>query len=110
MRLPNRENAFVPQPKLTEYLLSETHPVGRSKAQYLKNMGYDATYAGVLEEGLLQIAHDEAVTDLVTSEYGTKYVIDGSLRTPMGPAMQVRTVWFLQIGDSRPRFVTAYPL
>ena len=109
MRLSNRENAFVPQQKLTEYLLSETHPIGKAKAQYLNNMGYDAAHAGVLEEGLLQIAHDEVVTDLVTSEYGTKYFIDGSLSTPMGSAMQVPTVWITQLWDSRSRFVTAYP-
>jgi hypothetical protein len=36
MKLPTRENAFVPPSKLKDYLLSETHVVGRSKAKFFR--------------------------------------------------------------------------
>jgi hypothetical protein len=39
MRLPNAEKAVIERRKLTEYLLSETHPAGRFKAQFFKNLG-----------------------------------------------------------------------
>jgi len=49
MKLPNSENAYVPSAKLVEYMLSEIHPIGRAKALFLKNLGYDNTDAGTLE-------------------------------------------------------------
>lgn len=34
MKLPNAEQMFIPQRKLIDYLLSTTHPSGRSKAAF----------------------------------------------------------------------------
>jgi hypothetical protein len=46
----------------------------------------------------------------MSSSYGTKYVIDGMIETPDNIAVQVRTVWIIEEGEDRPRFVTAYPV
>jgi len=35
MELPNKEKAYIPLAKLKDYLLSETHSVGKSKAKFL---------------------------------------------------------------------------
>jgi len=43
MRLPNGTNAYVPREKLVEYLLSETHAVGKSKARFFRGFGFDET-------------------------------------------------------------------
>ena len=110
MKLPNWENAYVPSSKLHGYLLSEVHPVGRAKALFLKNLGYDIRNSGTLEQDLLTFAREDDVTDIFTSEYGTKYVITGVLSTPSGETVMLRTVWIIDRGDSRPRFVTAYPI
>ena len=59
--MPNGENAFIPPAKLRDYLLSEIHPVGRSKALFLKNLGYDDTNEDVLMEDLLAIVRDQNV-------------------------------------------------
>lgn len=29
MKLPNKENAYIPIPKIIDYLLSETHTIGK---------------------------------------------------------------------------------
>src|SRR5262249_40607776 len=44
VELPNREQAYVPRKKLTDYLLSETHPEGRSKAIFFRGHGYNENY------------------------------------------------------------------
>ena len=62
-----------------------------------------------LERGLLAIAHSEEVLEVVDSRHGTKYVIEGALQTPGGATAWVRTVWIIDTGEARPRFVTAYP-
>jgi hypothetical protein len=40
MHLPDRERAFIPSAKLSNYLLSLSHPAGRSKARFLLAAGY----------------------------------------------------------------------
>jgi hypothetical protein len=109
MQLPNRENAYVPLPKLTEYLLSETHAVGRSKAKFFRSLGFNETNTAILEQQLLIIAHNQAIVEVTTSTHGTKYVVDGMIETPAGNSVRVRTIWIIEVGQDRSRFVTAYP-
>ena len=90
-------------------MLSETHAVGQAKAKYFRALGFDETNVHVLEQGLLTIAHNAMVQEVVSSPHGTKYVIDGFLETPRGSSPLLRTVWILETGEENPRFVTAYP-
>jgi hypothetical protein len=109
MQLPNREEAYVPTGKVTGYLLSLTHPIGHSKARWLRALGFDDSTADMLEQGLIAIAHTEEVGEALSSRHGTRYVIDGRLPTPSGETTLVRTVWIVDAGQTAPRFVTAYP-
>lgn len=110
MKLPNREKAYIPSGKLTAYLLSETHSVGKSKARLFRSAGYNETNATLLKEGLLTIAYTKDVLDTQSSEHGVKYVIEGMLQTPTGVTLSIRTIWIIDKGQDRPRFVTAYPV
>jgi len=56
MKLPNYQNALVPIEKLENYLLSDIHPTGRSKAIFLKNLGYDGNNTELLARAFLTIA------------------------------------------------------
>ncbi len=109
MKLPNLANAYIPPPKLKDYLLSETHAIGKSKAKFLRAFGFDETNVNVLAQALIAIAQSEEVKEVISSPYGTKYVIEGSLQTPMGRLVQVQTVWVIETEQNMPRFVTAYP-
>lgn len=109
MKLPNNENAYIPSSKLKGYLLSETHAAGRSKAKFLRAFGFNDANIELLERGLFTIAQTQEVNDVVDSPHGTKYVIDGSLQTPVGTTIRLRTVWIIDKGLDRPRFVTAIP-
>ncbi len=110
MVLPHRESAYIPQTKLTGYLLSETHPVGRFKARLFYAVGYDAMNTHLLEQALIDIAREKEVTEIISTPYGTMYVVDGALQTPRGTDLQMRTVWIIAAGESRPQLVTAYPV
>ena len=89
MHLPERNNAYIPPPKLSEYLLSETHAVGKSKAKFFRSLGFNETNTELLEHQLLTIAQIEPTTEVMSSSYGTKYVIDGMIETPDNIAVQV---------------------
>lgn len=109
MKLPNRNKAFVPPAKLQDYLLSYTHSVGQAKAKFFRELGFDETNVNVFESVLLSVAQTEDVLDVIATLFGTKYVVDGSISTPVGIDVNVRTVWIIEHGDNEPRFVTAYP-
>jgi hypothetical protein len=110
MRLPNAEKAIIERRKLTEYLLSETHPTGRFKAQFFKKLGFEQANVEKFEEWLRSIALNESVTEVVSSPYGVKYIVDAQITIPSAERVRVRTVWIVEWNDDRPRFVTAYPI
>ena len=110
MKLPGRKNAYIPPQKLKVYILSKTHSVGRWKARYFDGLGYNETNVDALERSLIAIAHSESVKDVISTAYGKKYIIEGSLQTPSGSLEDVRTVWIVEKGQDRPRFVTVYPI
>lgn len=109
MKLPNSDRAFIPRPKLRQYLLSKSHPVGRWKAELLGSLGFDELRADALEQALLDIARSQDAAEVIASPYGTLYIIEGDLQTPSGRTVRMRTVWIIEAGQDAPRFVTAYP-
>ncbi|MCB0166071.1 MAG: hypothetical protein KDI79_17690 [Anaerolineae bacterium] len=109
MNLPNNQEAYIPPEKLTNYLLSESHAVGKSKAKFFLLLGFEVTKSRTLEEGLLAIAQTEPVIEMETSSHGTKYIIEGIMNTPSGLSTRTRTVWIIETNQVKPRFVTAYP-
>ena len=110
MELPNRARAYVPVSKLLDYLLSEKHPVGRAKARFLREAGFDETNVELLEHGLLEIAQSGQVLEAQSSPYGTKYIVQGTIHAPQGERITLQTIWIIEVGQNRPRFVTAYPI
>jgi hypothetical protein len=110
MRLPNADDAQVEFEKLRYYLISETHPIGRSKGRFFRSIGFDESRLAVLKHGLIAIARTEDIVEAVASPHGTKYIVDGSIATPSGEQVRLRTVWIVDKGQDNPRFVTAYPM
>ena len=94
---------------MTDYLLSETHPIGRWKAEFFRGLGFHETNVNLLLEGFRNIAKSEDVVKVASSPHGTKYVLEGSLLTPEKDQVYVKTVWIIDKDQDSPRFVTAYP-
>ncbi len=107
MKLPDGDRATVPPAKFTGYLLSDSHPVGRSKAHVFRSVGFTPAAVDLLEQALLRLARTEEVVAQVAGPHGTKYVLDGTLATPRGNPLRLLTVWIIEPGHDAPRFVTA---
>lgn len=110
MKLPNRDKVVIPRNKLVKYLLSETHPVGSTKARFFRKLGYNKSNVDELEKALLKIARANDVKNVRKFEYGINYAIDGTIEMPSGKVAPITSVWFVKTARSRPRFVTAYPV
>jgi hypothetical protein len=64
----------------------------------------------VLAEALRVHACAHDVTEVTPTEYGTLYRIEGAMASPEGRQPRVRSIWMVDTGADRPRFITAYPL
>lgn len=102
-------SVIVDRRKLLDYLLSQTHPVGRSKAKFFRGVGFDEKSIETLEQGLVRIAQSGEVRETTPTPHGTKRVIDGILDTPGGSQVTLRTVWIEDEQGEVLRLVTAYP-
>jgi len=110
MKLPNYDKAFVPQAKITEYLLSLSHEDGRSKARFFLEFGFSNEAWQELAQVLQQHAVEHELTKIESSPFGTRYVIEGIISAPDGRTPLIRAIWFVETDEDTPRFVTAYPL
>lgn len=110
MKLPHNKNIFIPRKKLTEYLLSEIHPIGSSKAKFFRKLGFNETNIDELVKSLSKIAQSGDVKEVRKLIYGVNYSFDGKMKTPTGKTTVVRTVWFIKAEGNKPSFVTAYPV
>ena len=64
MHLPNIDEALVPEPKISGYLLADDHPAGRSKAQFFNSLGFRKDQPAVLIRALLQHAASNEVSSV----------------------------------------------
>ena len=75
--LPNHKQAYIPKPKLKEYLLSEAHAVGKAKAKCFRSLGYTKANADELANALLMMAKSNKINQEVSAPfsapYGTKW-------------------------------------
>src|SRR5512146_2660182 len=110
MRLPYAKLAIVPQRKLTEYLLSATHRVGRAKAAFFASFGFTLEGWKTLADALRLHALEHEVKTTEKTPFGMNYVVEGPLRVPDGRTPWVRVVWFVETDEAIPRLATAYPL
>ena len=99
----------IDRSKLVDYLL---HPdKGRGKAAIFNRYGFELSNWQALERALLVHAQAWPVSAAVASDFGTKYIVTGSLATPSGrqPEPLITAVWHQDTGHLGVRLITAYP-
>jgi hypothetical protein len=107
--LPNADDAVVDPVKLRDYLLSTVHPLGRFKARFFGALGFSADRWPELESALRTQHLTQQAEPGAVIRSGQKFTIQAILTGPNGQAAVVVSVWFVRVGESVPRFVTAYP-
>jgi hypothetical protein len=110
MKLPNHERAYVPEAKITNYLLNEDHPVGASKARFFLRFGFTKEAWQIFASALAEHAAAHEVSQILTAEDGVRYAVEGDLRTPDGRNPYIRSTWIIETGSELPRLTSAYPI
>ena len=95
--------------KIVDYLLSDEN--GRGKARFFRRLGFHPDRWQELADALRDHARGNPVSAVFDSSYGTRYVVEGSLRSPDGrqPPANIATVWLVEHGAHAPRLITAFP-
>jgi len=109
VKVPNAENAIVPERKCTAYLLDLTHTRGGPKAHYFIGHGY--TLAGWLRlaDDLRAHVGMHKVSGMRRTQGGTNFEVTGALTMPDGATAVTVSVWYIADGGTLPRLVTARP-
>lgn len=109
MPLPSVPPPFVEEKKVTNYLLSDTHPQGRSKSHFFRAFGFTPEQWQQFADALcVQGTQGESVGTVALPD-SVQYVIEGELISPDGRTPRIRTVWETRSTDPCPRLITAYP-
>ena len=110
MKLPNLEEAVVPEEKIVLYLLNLGHHKGGGKAKFFLQFGFSIAQWEDLADALFVHAQSYEVVKTEQTKFGIRYVIEGELETPIRRKPHVRVVWFISTDSPQPHLVTAYPL
>jgi hypothetical protein len=109
MTIPNADRAVIDAAKIRDYLLSDTHPVGRFKATFFSALGYSTDSWERLRDDLLNLVRTAPAAPGTPSAFGRTFQVDGMLTGPLNRSAEVRTVWMTHTSEDIPRFVTAFP-
>ncbi len=98
----------IEERKLSGYLLSHDHEIGRSKAEFFNLC--QVTSSVQLRQVLLQVWMLGNSTFLEDNVQGSKYAIAADVIFPDGKARRLKTVWIIHFEEpSIAKFVTAHP-
>ena len=109
VKLPGAERAVISEAKVRDYLLSESHPIGRFKAAFFRALGYSAGAWPQLERDLREQARQGEAVPTEATPYGQKYEISATLVGPLGREAIVVSVWIVLREEDFPRLVTVFP-
>lgn len=110
MELPGKENCYVDERKVTDYLLNTSRMPAAAKARFFFSCGFTLHEWTELARVLKVHGQTQPVVGTTESAYGAKYEIEGPLDCPDGRAPVVRTVWQIDKDELAPRLITAYPV
>ncbi len=110
MNIPLGIKILIPEEKLLTYILSETHAVGKFKAKFFRNLGFNETNIPVLKKTIERIVRENEIAEQIQNIYGAKYLIEGEINTPTGKVVNLRTIWIIEKNQNFLRFVTMYPV
>ena len=109
MKIPNNNQSFVADNKITDYLLSDIHEIGKDKAYFFKRFGFDTTDIDTFKDSLIQHSIDREIAKTIDSKFGIKYELKCKINTPDERNPCIITVWIVENGQEKPKLITAYP-
>lgn len=106
--LPNFEQAFIDEIKLSDYCLSEKHPVGKHKAKMFSSLlGLKSEDANLLKKAILEGLSLSEAFEGKSDEYGKRFTVNVNIRN-FDKQANVVTAWIIMHDENFPRLVICY--
>jgi len=109
MKIPNNYQSFVADNKITDYLLSDIHEIGKHKAAFFKRFGFNIADIDTFKDSLIQHSIDRDIEKTKDSDFGIKYELKCEIQTPDKRNPCIVTVWIVENVQEEPKLITAYP-
>lgn len=109
MKLPGADKLIVEREKIVHYLLNASHPDNSGKAEFFLDLGFKRSHWQQMASAFRNAAGNHSISKTMASPHGTKYIVECRVEAPSGKVPWVRTVWIVDLGQDKPRLVTAYP-
>jgi hypothetical protein len=110
MMLPDCETAVIDPAKLRDYQLDSDHPSGGPKAAFFLGRGFRREEWQLLEDVIRELICREGVSKTIDAAFGTMYIVEGAIGTPLAVLARIRTVWQCADAGSKPTLITAMPM
>ncbi|ETW98041.1 MAG: hypothetical protein ETSY1_20380 [Candidatus Entotheonella factor] len=108
MKLPEGEKAMIPEGKLRNYCLNESHPRGRNKARVFRRaLGVTADNPQLLERLIRQSAVEGDAVVLRQDAYGIYYRVELEVEG-LHQRERLRTLWIIRHDEEVPRLISAF--
>lgn len=104
-RLPNYQRAEILHSKIKNYLLNPKKSNG--KYQLFKGLGYTVKNSARLEQDIRRGLKENKARQYAPNAYG-HVVYNVSMTLGIGETASILTVWQVDKGSNKPRFITAY--
>jgi len=105
----NWQLAEVEPRKLLEYILSTTHPRGKTKAAFFRSIGFTSDNWQELSNALIKHGLEGRASISERTTYGTLYKVKGVIRSISIQHVSLISIWLVKHNEEVPRFITAYP-
>lgn len=101
---------IIDKVKVTNYLLNNNPPEGRSKAMFFKLYGFDQRRPKQFQNAMKNHFYVNFRTSISEeTAYGIKILLQGPIETPIGKEVLIKSVWFKELNSDFIKLVTAYP-
>jgi len=100
-------DAEIDPRKLTDYLLVPLP--ADDKSGYLAQAGFVPATAAELHDAIRTLCATAEAAQGPKTEYGTKYLVTGTIQGPNGRTLGVRLIWMQRAIDQQFHFVTLVP-
>lgn len=109
MKIPDNNQFFVADNKITGYLLSEIHELEKHKVDFFKRFGFDIADINTFKGSLIQHSIDRDIEKTKDSDFGIKYELNCEIKPQDERNLHVVTVWIGENGKNESKLETAYP-
>jgi len=109
MKIPNKNQSYVANKKITGYLLNEFHEIGKYKAKFFKSFGFTIDDIETFKNSLVKHAMERKVAQTINTTFGIKYELKCEINTPDKRNPCIITIWLIETGQQAPILITAYP-